>query len=212
VFLYSGTLALKHNPELLIQLALELRQEPNAVVVVVSEGLGRNHLESRKQELQLPNLLLIDFQPFESLPDVIASADVLIAMVDKDAGAFSVPSKVLAYLCAARPLLLSVPQSNLAARIVTENSAGLVVDPDDVDRFVQSALHLASNRERALELASHARAYAVSTFDITKITDRFESVLLGSVRPAHPAAAPRVVSVPQQAAKAIAAAAGATPR
>ena len=186
VFLYSGTLGLKHNPELLVQLAVDLREVPDAAVVVVSEGLGRGYLEARRRELQLSNLLLLDFQPHHMLSDVTASADVLIAMVEKDAGAFSVPSKVLTYLCAGRPLLLAVPQSNLAARIVTRSGAGLVVDPGDVAGFVRGARDLVSDPERALEIASRARAYALSTFDIAKIADRFESVLFESLPSGRP--------------------------
>ncbi len=181
VCLYSGTLGLKHNPELLVQLAVELRGISEAVVAVVSEGLGRQYLEARKQELQLSNLRLIDFQPHPALPDVTAAADVLIAMVEKDAGAFSVPSKVLTYLCAGRPLLVAVPQSNLAARIVTRNDAGLAVDPDDTPGFLRCARQLLADQERARQLAAQARAYAETTFDIARIAKRFESVLFESL-------------------------------
>src|SRR5581483_7162574 len=106
---------------------------------VISEGLGRQYLEARRRELQLSNLRLLDFQPHPVLSQVTASADVLVAMVEKDAGAFSVPSKVLTYLCAGRPILLAVPLRNLAARIVTRSGAGLVVDPEDVPGFIRGA-------------------------------------------------------------------------
>jgi glycosyltransferase involved in cell wall biosynthesis len=181
VLLYSGTLGLKHQPELLVQLAVADRQ---GLVVVVSEGLGRAYLEARKRELELSNLRLFDFQPLEALPDVTGSADVLVAMVEKDAGAYSVPSKVLTYLCAGRPLLAGVPESNLAARIVRRSGAGIVVDPDDVAGFVRGALALASDPERAQEYGSRGRAYAAATFDIGVIAERFESVLQQSVH--HP--------------------------
>ena len=182
VLLYSGTLGLKHNPDLLVKLALHARQTPEAVLVVISEGLGRAYLETRKKELNLSNLQLMDFQPFDVLPEVTASADVLIAMVEKDAGAYSVPSKVLTYLCAGRPLLLSVPSSNLAARIVSGIEAGVTDDPDDVDGFVRGAYDLLFDQGRALALAANARAYACSTFDITRIADEFEGVLSSVVQ------------------------------
>ena len=75
------------------------------------------------------------FQPFESLPDVLGSADVLVAILEPDAGVFCVPSKVLSYLCAGRPVLLAVPLENLVSRIVKNEGAGLGVDPLDVDGF-----------------------------------------------------------------------------
>jgi glycosyltransferase involved in cell wall biosynthesis len=183
VFLYSGTLGLKHNPELLIQLALYCQSSGDGVVVVISEGLGREYLEKRKRELGLSaSLFLFDFQRFEILPEVIATADVLLAIIEKDAGAFSVPSKVLTYLCAERALLLAVPPSNLAARIVKDNGVGLVVDPDNANEFVKAAAYLSSNKQTARSLAARARQYAVATFNIARIADDFERVLMTTLK------------------------------
>ena len=40
---------------------------------------------------------------------MLASADVLVALLETDAGAFSVPSKVLTSLSAGRPILAAIP-------------------------------------------------------------------------------------------------------
>jgi len=155
---------------------LRFRDAPDVVVVVISQGMGRDYLEQRKKELSLENLRLFDYQPFEAIPDVMGSADVLLSIIEREAGAFSVPSKVLTYLCACRPLLLSVPRDNLAARIVSKNQAGLVVDPADTDGFLRAAGELIHNAEYAATLAKQARQYAMATFDIDRITDKFERV------------------------------------
>lgn len=65
--------------------------------------------------------MLFPFQPFEQIPQVQAAANVLIAILELDAGVFAVPSKVFTYLCAKRPLILADPLENLAARIVRDN-------------------------------------------------------------------------------------------
>ena len=194
VFLYSGTLGFKHNPELLVALASRFRDAPDVVVVIISQGMGREHLERRKRELSLDNLLLFDYQPFEAIPDVMGSADVLLSIIEREAGAFSVPSKVLTYLCASRPLLLSVPTGNLAARIVSRNQAGLVVDPADTDGFLRAAGELIHNAGYAAALAARARQYAVETFDIDRITDRFEDVFRVTLEES-PASSSREASV-----------------
>ena len=72
---------------------------------------------------------MLPLQSFRDLPAALASSSVLVALLGEESGEFSVPSKVLTYHCAGRPLLLSVPASNLAARIVEQNSTGLVVPP-----------------------------------------------------------------------------------
>lgn len=175
-FLYSGTLGMKHNPAIILGLALAFRGNPNARVVVVSEGIGADFLAARKAALSLDNLILLPFQPFASMPQVQASADVLIAIMEADAGSFAVPSKVLSYLCAQRPLLLAMPQSNLVASIVSENRCGVVVDSADSDGFVREAMALMDCPEKSAAMGANARRYAEKNFDIERITDRIEKI------------------------------------
>lgn len=174
--LYSGTLGMKHNPNLLLQLALHFKDDDRVRIVVISEGPGPDWLLEKRNEHQLENLLVMGWQPFESLPEVLACADVLLAILEPDAGVFSVPSKVLTYLCAQRPLLLAVPPENLAAKIVKNNNAGLVVAPDDGPGFIQGADKLIRNGDLRQEMAENARRYAETNFAIEKIADTFEEV------------------------------------
>ena len=175
--MYSGTLGMKHNPELLVRLAARFRNRADVRIVVVSEGSGAERLRERKKELSLDNLLIKDFQPFEQLPNVLASADILIAILESDAGAFSVPSKVLSYLCTGRAILLAVPKANLAARIVTAHEAGLVAEPTDTESFLAAAEELVNCKELRETCATNARQYARNNFNITEIGDTFEDLL-----------------------------------
>lgn len=175
--LYAGTLGMKHNPELLLELARAFREDERVRVVVVSEGAGAEYLARRKTDLDLGNLVLLGFQPFDAMPQVLASADVLLTILEPDAGRFAVPSKVLTYLCAHRPLLLAVPAINLAARNVNDNRAGLVVPPDDLSAFADAARKLVNDPALRNQCADNGRAYAVRTFDIGRIADRFEQII-----------------------------------
>lgn len=176
-FLYSGTLGMKHNPALLVALAQKYATHPDVRVVVISEGMGADWLREQKIALQLENLILLPYQPFAQLPAVLATADLLTAVLEPDAGVFSVPSKVLSYLCAQRPLLLAVPQENLAARIVAQNEAGLVVEPDDLAGFLESAGRLFEDAEMRSRLGRNGRFYAEAHFNIQKITNQFETII-----------------------------------
>src|SRR5690606_4959807 len=174
---YTGTLGMKHNPEILLELAERFRGRADVRVVVVSQGLGADWLEERKRERNLQNLLILGFQPFEDMPDVLGSAAVLLAVLEPDAGIFSVPSKVLSYLCASRPVLLAVPPENLAARIVTENDACRIVAPTDTNGFVAAAEEMLDDAGLRRRLGENARRYAESTFDIGRISNDFEAAL-----------------------------------
>lgn len=175
--LYSGTMGMKHNPDLLLQLAFHFRKNEMIKVVVISEGLGADWLKQRKLENKLDNLIILEFQPFEQLPNVLAAADILIAILEAEADMFSVPSKVLSYLCAQRSLLLAVPPKNLAARIVSQNKAGIVVHPTDVDSFIKAADSLVTNASLRQEYADNALSYANKHFSIQRIGDKFEEII-----------------------------------
>ena len=176
-FLYAGTLGLKHNPELLFQLASHFRDNPQVQIVIISEGLGADWLREKKQKHALSNLTLLDFQPFDQMPEVLATGDVLVAILEPDAGVYSAPSKVLTYLCAKRPLLLAIPPENLSARIVSENKAGRVVPPSQVEQFISAAEWLFQDSSLRENFAKNARTYAEKTFDIKIICDRFEEII-----------------------------------
>jgi glycosyltransferase involved in cell wall biosynthesis len=177
VFLYSGTLGLKHNPEYLAQLCAAFESEPQVVVVVISEGIGADWLAQVKAQRGLKNLHLLPYQAFDAMPDVLASADVLLTLLEASAGVFSVPSKILSYMCAKRPILMAGPPSNLGARTLTQNEAGVVCDADSPARFRELARMLYADPKMCANLGRNARQYAETHFDIKAIANRFENIL-----------------------------------
>lgn len=177
VFLYTGTLGMKHNPNLLGALAERFRGDSSVRVVVISEGIGADWLRKEKEARALDNLVLLPYQPFADLPQVLATGDVLTGVLEEDAGIFSVPSKVLTYLCAGKPILLAVPSVNLAARIIREEKAGLTVAPADEEGYLAAAESLHADPGESGAMAGRARAYAERTFDIGAIADQFEEIL-----------------------------------
>lgn len=174
-FLYSGTLGLKHKPELLLALAQQLRQRPEVAVLAVAQGAGADWLRCHAQQAGA-GLRMLPFQPYERLSEVLGSAQVLITILDADCGAFAVPSKSLAYLCAGRPLLVVAPPNNLAAQTVTRAGAGEVVFDNDAQSFAAAAQRLLEDPGARQRYAANARAYAERTFDIQRIVPQFLEV------------------------------------
>lgn len=177
VFLYSGTIGMKHNPAMLLELAKKFKDDDSVRIVIVSEGIGSDWLRRESAAAGLTNLLLLPYQPFAELPQVLASGDVLVGILEEEAGVFSVPSKTLSYLCAARPLLLAVSKQNLAARITREHGAGITVEPKDMEGFLAAASFLHASPDERAEFGRKARAYAEATFPIEKTATTFEKIL-----------------------------------
>lgn len=173
VVMYAGTLGLKHDPSLIAEL---LHSVPdNCRMVVVTQGKGREWLEDHCADNA--KLILLDFQPYEDLPDMLGSADLLLALLEQDASRYSVPSKVLTYLCSGRPILALLPRENSVARVVVAAEAGVVASPSDRIGAAVALNELLSDDELRARLAANGRSYAEAAFDIESITDKFVSVL-----------------------------------
>ena len=177
VVLYAGTLGWKHNPALLEKLARALEGRPEVRVVVASEGLGAEWLCGRKREGGISNLILLPFQPEGAFAGMLASARILLAILESDASAYSAPSKILSYFCAGRPVVASFPAENHSARLLLDARAGMVCPPGDDDAFIAAVRHLLDAPDVAATLALNGRGYAERHFQIREIADVFERLL-----------------------------------
>jgi len=175
-FMYSGTLGMKHKPELLLQLAQHFGNRSDVMTVVIAQGAGADWLRQNKSKAPANSLMILPFQPYDRHAEILASSDVLITLLDSDCGAFSVPSKLLAYMCAKRPQLLAAPPENLASRIVRRADAGIATSANAAD-FLEGANQLLSDKPRLPQYSANGRAYAEKKFSIDSICDEFLEVI-----------------------------------
>jgi colanic acid biosynthesis glycosyl transferase WcaI len=176
VALYTGTLGLKHDPMLLLALA-RAGAPANLQVVVVSEGKAAEWLARQAVECAIDNLTVLPFQPMDIYPQLLGTGDILLAMIGQEAGAFAVPSKILSYLAAGRPIGAAIPGANDAAKMILEADAGFVTSPGDASAFVDRVLALAADAASCAHFGRQARKFAETHFAIDRIADRFEAVL-----------------------------------
>jgi putative colanic acid biosynthesis glycosyltransferase WcaI len=174
-YMYSGTLGMKHKPELILELARRYESRQDVVIVVIAQGKGAEWLRANSNKRDASVLRFLPFQPYERLSEVLSSAHVLISLLDEDCGEFAVPSKTLTYLCAGRPILIASPLNNLAARIVMRAGAGVAVRPT-VEEFLAGASSLMEDGETRRMCGVRARKYAEQTFNIERIKRDFLQV------------------------------------
>lgn len=179
--LYAGTLGRKHNPLLLVDLLERLRERGvDAELTVISEGEGAELLvEAAAARPAIAEFVrLLPFQPAEQLSQVLSSGDVLVALLEPGASRFSIPSKVLSYLAAGRPVLGIMPADNPAA-VDIESVGGYVIEPDqggiaDAAAWLET---LSKDPDRRVHLGNRSRELAVQRFGIDAIAKRFMAVI-----------------------------------
>ncbi len=177
VVLYSGTLGKKQGISLIIETATKLTGHDDICFVIATDERGHDYLKWQLAGRVLPNLMQLPLQTPSRYPYLLASADLLLVSLDKEAGAYCVPSKLWAAFCAQRASIVAIDRENLCARITNEISAGVVISPNSVDQCVSAITELKINGPLRLDMGKRARRYAERFFPISNVADTFETIL-----------------------------------
>ncbi|OUM03072.1 glycosyltransferase WbuB [Variovorax sp. JS1663] len=183
VALYSGNMGAKQGLELLAEMALMLRDQPDLQFVFCGNGAGRADLMKRCEGL--PNVRFLDLQPVERLGDFLGLADIHLLPQRADAADLVMPSKLTGMLSSGRPVVAGARPETELGKVTAE--CGIAVPPDDTRAFADAVLALASQPERRRALGVQARAVAEARFDRDAVLAQFERDLLACVARAEPA-------------------------
>ncbi len=179
VALYAGTIGYISGAEILAEAARLLTAREDILILVVGEGVAKIAVESRARGLGLKNIRFLPFQPAEVLSQVQSTADVGLVSLLPEAGETSVPSKVLGYLAAGRPVIASVRQDSATARMICKGDCGWVVSPQDPAALADAIRHAADNNETTVRLGQNARKYMLASYSRKKCTGMYEAILVG---------------------------------
>ena len=157
VVMYAGNLRNSQSFELITNAAKKHDQRDDIIYVINGGGVMSDRLKQQANELK--NLLVVDYQPIERLPDVLASADLHLVLLRTGLGEMSVPSKIYSVFASGRPVLASVDPETEIERIVTESEGGIAVPPDDFSSFILALESLIENSELCEEMGKKGRIW-----------------------------------------------------
>ena len=181
LLMYSGTLGMKHDPGLLADLAEACGGDPSVAVVVISSGPDADRLKAEGFARGLRNLQVLPFVDYSMIATTLQAAEILLAVLEPVAARFSVPSKILTYACAGRPVVVSMPTDNAAARLINDVGFGTVTPPGDSAAFIDAVRALLDQPQSATDMGLCGRSYAEANFPMPVIERRFMAVLAGLV-------------------------------
>lgn len=182
IVMFAGNLGTVQGLETIIEAAALVPPHREVEFVIVGDGSDRARLEALARSLQLTNVRFVGRHPADTMPDFFRAADVLVVHLrPSDVADHAIPTKVLAYLAAGRPIVCATGPA--AAEVVTAAGAGLVVPPGQPDKLAGAIERLmdAGPAERA-RMGEAGRRHLDRHFDKARIIDEYERVLAGLVR------------------------------
>lgn len=159
IVLYAGTFGRIHGTSILLDVAKEFQQHNNVLFLLVGQGVGFNELQEKTQNELHSNILMKPFVPRENLSHLQGLADISIVLSKKGFGSTSVPSKVLGYMAAARPILAAIDQESDTASLIKSADAGIVVEPENKSKIVNALMEMMKSKENLAKWGNNARFY-----------------------------------------------------
>lgn len=178
IVLYSGNIGYKQGLNVILEAAEKTVEHQDFTYVVAGDGAYKRELMTEHKKSAQNNVCFFPLQPREYFPSFLAACDVYLIPQRKTAIDIALPSKLLAIMSSARPVIVGARKGSELHKIVTDARCGIVVDPENTLQTVEAIVRAYQNPEEMHEMGLNGRAYAIEHFSREKILQGFERELL----------------------------------
>jgi len=182
VVMYAGNIGIPHGVEVLVDAAELLKAEEDILFCFVARGEYKAKVQNLAKAKALSNCRFIEPQPEQMVPYIWSSASVGAITYRKDLSEFSVPSKLLAVMSAARPVIASLDHNSEAAGLIRMADCGMVVEPEDAQAIVRAVHFLKSAPDECHRKGKNGRRYILDNFQRATISGQYESLFRALVK------------------------------
>jgi colanic acid biosynthesis glycosyl transferase WcaI len=166
---YAGNLGVKQGLEILLETAALLRDRAIRFIIC-GDGAQRETLAARATEMRLPNFSLLPLQSDRDYAALLRDAGVCFITQQAGAGNAFFPSKLLALLAKAKPVVtVASPESDLVLALA-EGNFGVNVPPGRPEELASVLEELAKDPARLAEYGAAGRRY-VEQFEKSRVLE-----------------------------------------
>jgi glycosyltransferase involved in cell wall biosynthesis len=173
---YFGTHGMAHHLETVLEAAHELREWKDIVFLLVGDGAERSRLVTMRDEKKLSNVVMLDQQPKEKMPELWSLSSVSLVLLKKSALFKTVlPSKIFECMAMVRPVILGVEGES--AELVMAAGGGICIEPESSKDLAIQVLKLYYDPTLRQKLGSSGRRYVLEHFDRQVLARRYADVM-----------------------------------
>lgn len=177
VCFFGGVIGYTQGLDVVVQAADLLKDVREIVFLLVGDGINKATLQGWVQEKGLANVLFHDFIPPAAYCSLLKEIDVGLLTLSPQVKTPVVPSKMLGFLAASRPVVASVNEQSDAIKIIEESGAGIRVSAGDPHGLAEAVVHLYQDKSLRKEMGKKGKAYATRNFSKNKCIDRYDELI-----------------------------------
>ncbi|MBU3635557.1 glycosyltransferase family 4 protein [Polynucleobacter sp. es-GGE-1] len=136
IFIYAGNMGIAQNPDALVSLAFNARDDSNVGFALVGRGSEVNRLRVRISKLQLNNILIFDEIPAKEIPGLYTQCHIGVISLDLRHRTHNIPGKFLSYMRSGLPVLAFTSQSSDLSKMISSYHVGAACDDVNSDSLV----------------------------------------------------------------------------
>jgi len=194
---YIGTMGMAHGLETILEAAALLRDRlPSLVFLMVGDGTYREKLANEARERDLTNIVILEQQPREAIPDIIRMSDACLVLLKKsDVFKTVIPTKMLEFMSCGKPSVLGV--DGQAREILEDANAGVCIEPENAAQLADALARLQGDPMLREKLGSNGRQYVVARLSRSTTAQEYVRVLervCGLARPSSAETAAPTIS------------------
>lgn len=178
VVLYSGNIGASHVFDDLLEVAGRLRAVRDLKFVFIGDGSRRAEILEAREKCGLDNVILLPFQPVETLSDSLSVGDVHFICLREGFEGLVVPSKAYGALAVGRPIIYQGSAAGEIARMIAEEGVGAVVPLRDPGGLGRTILWYYGNRSLVEKQGRRARELSLVRYGRMNSLEKYRDVLL----------------------------------
>lgn len=179
---FAGVLGLSQDLDVVLAAADLLRDLCGMRWLIVGDGIEKERLQAKAQQLRLPNVTFLPMQPRDRYPAVLHASDVCLTTLHSQVKTPVVPSKIMSAMAAGRPTVAALDLAGDAPQLIAEAQCGLCVAPEDPQALAGAVRRLYSDRALCEQLGRNGRRYAEEHLSLAASVRRYEQLFQGLTR------------------------------
>ena len=175
---FAGVMGFAQGLDIVINCAELLKPYKDILFLLVGDGVKKDGLMKKVEDIQLNNIKFLPLQPKEIYLSILSASDICLVTLDKNVKTPVVPAKLLNIMASGRPVVACMNLKGDAPKIIKDAKCGYCVEAENAEKLSDAILKLYNNTSLRDEFGKNGREYAVRHFSRKICIEKYEKLFL----------------------------------